>query len=344
VRNRLEALQAFLGVSRLADQTGLDRVGLPVIAAIRPLSHSLTVSFGKGLTREDATTSALMEAAELFFSERPLLQTGGSIVACSVVTGASLLLPWDVISMDLSAGSVPSNASGTGLAAHWDRDQAILHGLLEVIERDAHQRWNASDDRHKAETLVDLHSISEPVSRDLLQRLHRLGLLVIGWALKTRANVPCYMVEIIDRQPRAHAAYVQGAAAHPDEHIAFRKALMEAIQIRLTYIAGSRDDLAHHDYGDRYRRMVETRPRVLEYFAPAHCLNKAMTQWLPASVSIIRLSEWLLCHHATEPLVVDLAPADAGVFVVKTMVPGLEDVPDADDCLADNQRWLEAVP
>ena len=51
----LRALQpklAAVGITRLADVTGLDRVGLPVVLAVRPLGRSLAVSQGKGLTRD----------------------------------------------------------------------------------------------------------------------------------------------------------------------------------------------------------------------------------------------------------------------------------------------------
>lgn len=42
------------GVSRVADVTGLDRIGIPVAIAVRPLARSLSVSQGKGCTLEAA--------------------------------------------------------------------------------------------------------------------------------------------------------------------------------------------------------------------------------------------------------------------------------------------------
>ena len=40
-----------MGITRLADLTGLDRIGVPVFAAVRPNSRSVATSQGKGLTR-----------------------------------------------------------------------------------------------------------------------------------------------------------------------------------------------------------------------------------------------------------------------------------------------------
>ena len=53
-----------VGITRVADITGMDRIGIPVYAAIRPDSKSLAVDSGKGITREQAKCSAVMEAIE----------------------------------------------------------------------------------------------------------------------------------------------------------------------------------------------------------------------------------------------------------------------------------------
>ena len=59
-----------MGITRLADVTGLDRIGVPVFQAIRPLSRSVSVSQGKGLDPDAARASALMEAVETWHAER----------------------------------------------------------------------------------------------------------------------------------------------------------------------------------------------------------------------------------------------------------------------------------
>lgn len=57
------------GITRLADVTGLDRIGIPVILAMRPNAPTLANSSGKGFTRIDATVSAVMEGIELCCAE-----------------------------------------------------------------------------------------------------------------------------------------------------------------------------------------------------------------------------------------------------------------------------------
>src|SRR3954471_122231 len=59
------------GITRIADITGLDEVGIPVFQAIRPEGHIVAVAAGKGQTTELARVSAAMEAIEGWHAERP---------------------------------------------------------------------------------------------------------------------------------------------------------------------------------------------------------------------------------------------------------------------------------
>src|SRR6266496_3142850 len=75
IRNPEQTLAEYLpkakdmGITRLANVTGLDWVGIPVYNAIRPNSRSLSVSQGKGVTLEAAKVSALMESIEYWHAE-----------------------------------------------------------------------------------------------------------------------------------------------------------------------------------------------------------------------------------------------------------------------------------
>ncbi|MFE3151217.1 hypothetical protein ACFXJ6_31875 [Streptomyces sp. NPDC059218] len=60
------------GITRVADLTGLDVIGLPVWTAIRPASRTLSTSQGKGASDLLAKLSAVMEAIELWHVEQPL--------------------------------------------------------------------------------------------------------------------------------------------------------------------------------------------------------------------------------------------------------------------------------
>ena len=62
---RYRPLASLMGITRLGNITGLDRIGIPVVAAIRLNSRSVSASQGKGLD----LPQALMEAVEGFHAE-----------------------------------------------------------------------------------------------------------------------------------------------------------------------------------------------------------------------------------------------------------------------------------
>ena len=71
-RRTLEMIGPLLGrfgITRLADITGLDFLGVPVAQAVRPCAATVTVSQGKGATLAAAMVSAAMEAIELHHAE-----------------------------------------------------------------------------------------------------------------------------------------------------------------------------------------------------------------------------------------------------------------------------------
>src|SRR5258706_9901562 len=66
---RVGRLAARMGITRLGNITGLDRIGIPVAVAVRQNSRWVSVAQGKGLELPQAMASALMEACEGFHAE-----------------------------------------------------------------------------------------------------------------------------------------------------------------------------------------------------------------------------------------------------------------------------------
>ena len=66
---RVMPLAPRMGITRVAVLTGLDTIGIPVAAAIRPNSRSIAQHQGKGATLDAAKASAVMEAAETWHAE-----------------------------------------------------------------------------------------------------------------------------------------------------------------------------------------------------------------------------------------------------------------------------------
>ena len=90
---RVLAHKDVLGITRVANLTGLDRTGIPVVMVCRPNARSSAVFNGKGIDIAAAKASALMEAAETWHAEhvRALLR---------LATFAEMREDWPVVDVD----------------------------------------------------------------------------------------------------------------------------------------------------------------------------------------------------------------------------------------------------
>ncbi len=66
---RVKRFAPAFGITRVANLTGLDRTGIPVVMVCRPNARSSAVFNGKGVDVASAQASALMEAAETWHAE-----------------------------------------------------------------------------------------------------------------------------------------------------------------------------------------------------------------------------------------------------------------------------------
>ncbi|QQP93206.1 YcaO-like family protein (plasmid) [Skermanella sp. TT6] len=285
---RLKRWMPTLGITRVADATGLDRIGIPVAMASRPNSKSLSVSMGKGLTIEDAKLSAIMESVESWHAENILLPlrlatpsqmvSVGKLVDLSslpLATSAILTdwtrllwvegedlknqrrswLPFAFANLDLTIplpeGSALFPPSSTGLGAGFTRGQAIAHGLAEVIEADALSFWGFRTPSEQDARRIDPDQVADPVCRHLLHRIHEAGLLVGLWDIADKILIPTFLCRIMDAEVWGTSpfSWVDGSASHVNPAVALAGAILEAAQGRVTQIAGARDDNYRSYYG-----------------------------------------------------------------------------------------------
>src|ERR1700691_6759956 len=66
---RISPLRSSFGITRVANLTGLDRTGIPVIMVCRPNARSTAVFHGTGIDLAAAKASGIMEAIETWHAE-----------------------------------------------------------------------------------------------------------------------------------------------------------------------------------------------------------------------------------------------------------------------------------
>lgn len=352
-------------MTRLANVTGLDYLGIPVFMSIRPNSRSLSVSQGKGVDDDAAMASALMETIELAHAEnlpRPARKESYRQIKARVRTadpallprlkrrplpmdapiawtrgenladGGEIWVPYDLVHTDFASLARRRQdaffCSSNGLASGNHLTEAICAALYEVIERDATALWTLRDRRSRPERRLVLASVRDPLCRNLLDRLAASGMTVAVWDVTTDIGVAAFSCRINEApgNDRSNLRAFWGAGCHLSREIALLRAVTEAAQSRLTYIAGSRDDLYR-----RYYEETQGAPliaEVHEMWESALARRKFDDVPSEAGASFEADRDLVLAKlrraGLTQAVAVDLSDARYGIPVVRVIVPGLE--------------------
>ena len=357
---RFRPFASRMGITRLGNVTGLDRIGIPVVVAVRPNSRSVSVSQGKGLNLTQAMTSALMEAIEGFHAEEvgegrrasyrelatnhcvvdplTLCTTGRPFdVDASIpwTEGFDLLrqepcwVPAEIVHTDYTQPLDGYFLAGSnGLASGNHLIEAISAAICELVERDAVAVWSASGIRARPQRALDIASVDDPDCRALLAKYDDAGIAVRLWNVTTDIGIAAFVCDI--RDPSAsepdRLRRFHGAGCHPDRAVALIRALTEAAQTRLTYITGIRDDLLQSEYYE------PPNAELMDALLDALCAEAALTSFCRVpSFSADDLGQDLhseLKHlrsaGITRVVAIDLTRPDFRIPVVRIVIPGLE--------------------
>jgi ribosomal protein S12 methylthiotransferase accessory factor len=357
---RLRPLLPLLGITRVANVTGLDRIGIPVVMVCRPNSRSLAVSQGKGLSLAEAKASGLMESIEAYHAERitlPLklasyaeMQAGHPLADVNElnrpkisgfhrdlpilwVEGYDLLnhepawVPHELVHTNytypLPAGSGCFARTSNGLASGNHLLEAVSHGISEGVESDAVTLWALAGKAARDATRIDLASVEDPGCRWVLDRFARAGMGVGVWETTSDVGIPCFLCRIWERGDGPRPAL--GYGCHPARRVALFRALTEAAQSRLTDIAGSRDDIAWSDY----ERSVRPDGRAEEPDVNRPDPGRGFADgpdWTAETFDedVSWQLERLRSVGVERVVVVDLTKPELGIPVVRVVIPGLE--------------------
>lgn len=365
---RLQPHLADLGITRVADVTGLDHVGLPVVSVCRPNARSVTVAMGKGLDQASARASGLMEAAEIAHAERigaPLrLQPARELGAtarlidplpppppgarpldpdddCLWIEGLDLIalapvwVPLEAVHANFAPPPLPGSGafrvSTNGLASGNHPLEALAHALFEVIERDCTARWYRLDRHARAATRLDLASVEDATARSVLDRLAAGGFEVAVWETTGPVGLASFYCLLVD--PGAALAHPgEGAGCHPARQVALLRALLEAAQVRLAYVVGVRDDIEPFDYAGSNLEARRRRVRALMAGPPARRRFAEAPDRETATVfeDVADARARLLAAGVRTAALVDLTWPAIGIPVVRVVVPELLDEEDID--------------
>lgn len=357
---RIEPKLPAAGVTRVADITGLDRIGIPVFSSIRPMAEggAISVYNGKGTTPEEARVSAMMEAIERYAAEvgprelliaryaqlsekENVLNPKELILPGYVKAVEDLAIPW-VTGYDLIADEelyVPANAVFHPLPSRYDRvrlfrtntnglaggnelEEAIFHGLAEVIERDA---WSLVEITRNTGPQV---KIEGGEIRELIDRFWKAEVSVLIRDITSDLGIPTFAAVSDDLMLRDPGLLTIGMGTHTDAGVAVKRAITEVAQSRLTQIHGAREDTVTADLKRRmgydWVRKMNTHwfeSAEIEEFERVDAASFQTDDFLE---DIQHTVAHLKRAGLQRVIVVDLTREEIGVPVVRVIVPGLE--------------------
>lgn len=246
------------------------------------------------------------------------------------------VLGWDLLKKEEVA--VPANAvyhpydppglsiklfrtNTNGLAAGNIPEEAILHGLLEVIERDALSMAEFTRNPEKEIILTE----EDGDNYELLRRFIDNDVDIKLWLLPHDTEIPTVVAATDDIRLKDPALLVMGAGSHLKPEIAIKRALTEAAQSRVVQIHGAREDTEREKFVreigyDRIKRMNRywyeegTRTTVAEI--------KDLSNGSPAENIDTVLGQ--LKKIVDSVIVVDLSRKSVPVPVVRVVIPTFE--------------------
>jgi len=365
---RVKPCFSAAGIARVGEVTGLDRIGIPVALAVRPNARTLSVSQGKGLRRDQAVLSAVMEALELSAAESlpaslrtatlPEMSCSAEVLDLGMSTrcrmdrlrhgetlawipgyelssGRRIEVPWALVGVDyrLEPPGYHSafQVSTDGLASGRSEDEAILHGLCELIERDASALIAFTPAERLADRMYEIDDADVPEVIALKGKIEAAGCSLTVLDMTTDIGLPAFTAIISDAATDGAAQVMQyahsgGSACHPVRSRALVKAIVEAAQSRITRITGSRDDFPPSLYqateGAERRAIVD-----LTGFAGrplGGAIHKQPERADAGTEELLQLTLAALRERGIDQVVAVPIPNPYGIAVARVIVPGLQ--------------------
>ena len=353
------------GITRIADITDLDRIGLPIYTAIRPTAEDGAVSIygGKGITKDHAKASAMMEGFERYSAERQDIDE--TIIASlseieefgEYINPKSLNLPKEFEKKDISDLSlewsksidiisnneyyIPTNAiyhpyiskndsqslfksNTNGLASGNILEEAILHGIFEVIERDA---WSIFELTHKNYAQIDISSIENEIIIDIIEKFESKGIKIKLMDFTADIKIPTIAASADDTITKDAGLLTLGMGTHLDPEVAILRALTEVAQSRATQINGAREDTVRADFAreagyERMKRINKFYFRDEEEQIKLSDIENKSTSSITRDIEIVK--DELVSNDIQKILYSNLTRPELDVSVVRVVIPEME--------------------
>src|SRR5919199_246210 len=217
-------------------------------------------------------------------------------------------------------------ANSNGAAAGNTKEEAILQGFMELVERDGVALWWYNRVKRPA---VDLNSFNDPYFQAITDCYRRINREIWVLDLRTDLNIPTF-VAISRRTDKEIEDIVFGFGSHFDPKIAVLRAITETNQVLPAVLTATADGSTQYRFDDPVAvdwwqtATLENQP----YLVPDDSVKPKVYSDYPQLWSDDLREDVMTCvqiaeKQGMEVLVLDQTRPDIGLNVVKVIVPGL---------------------
>ena len=216
------------------------------------------------------TTARVLKDAGKRFDMLPCLIAAGRspphddepisfVTGTDLISGDDIHVPLDAVTLDRTQIDCRYWQSSDGLASGNTLEEAVFHGLNERIERDAYVLWQVSRSGARQSSCVDPQSIEHPELSSLVASVEAAGCVLRLFDMTSDIGVPSFnaLIAPMEALSARRSRFVEvnyGAGTHPSMAKAMVRAVTEAVQSRMTFISGSRDDIIRRSTTGLYRK------------------------------------------------------------------------------------------
>lgn len=359
---RVMPLLKKVGMEPIEDITGMDNIGIPVFSIYRSNTAKGTFGNynGKGPTVDQAEASAIMEAMERYSAEqRDTDEVVYGTIAQARESGpiadpVEMILPIRLLDYvqnaeiawtsgyEMFQGEetwVPACAvfypyypdgdlqlfrfHTNGIASGNTIEEAILHALFELIERDA---WSIAENNNRANADIFIDD-STSIVAELLKKFNDKGVEIHLKDLTSDIGIPTIGAASDDTGTKDPEMLNIGVGTHLNPEIAAIRAITEVAQSRTT-----------HKHGVKVNAELQNKTKSMGYDR----IKAANSLWYTDSERKVHLSDMkdastpyvlddievvlgrLMESGFEQVIAVDLTRPEIDVPTVRMIVPGLE--------------------
>ena len=268
---KISKITLDIGLTRTSNITHLDRIKIPVFTSVRPLAEEGAVSVyaGKGPTEIHAKVSSIMEAVERYsaemqvndktivkkYDEKDCINPEDLILpkdsynneeiewseGYSVITGEKIFIPSNAVFHPYNKEKIKhiflSNTNG--LASGNTLEEAIFHGMMEVVERDSWSLFEAFKENKKE---INCDNSTNEYIQSLINKFTEANVSIKLIDLTSENDIPTIGAVSEDLSLKDPALLTLGIGTHLNPEIAAIRAISEVAQSRATQIHGTRED------------------------------------------------------------------------------------------------------